>query len=874
MHLFGTNQTAVFTFVKLLPLFLVVSLTGCNYFESDADRLAKAKELYTQNDFKTAEVVIKKYLQSKPDDGEAWLLLGKIYFSRFKLVDAIESFRRTKESGYRHEDVFLDWLQILVYQGNFAGIEQLLAEQAFADYHDTPRAHHLLGDYAFLKKDAAEAKAHYDKEFARIGSEAIQCLAQVKLLVLEDKQQDVIANSTACETRHADDPAYDRYVSQYLRALAQYNSKEREAASATLQTLLDTYRDSKDPYIKIQSSLLLMRLYQAANKLPEAEKLADALMQYIVLPDLYHVKGLAARHARDLNKAEAQQMTALKIDPQFKPALMEMANIMFLRGNPEQARYYAGKLDSAAGTSSYAKRIDESLAMNLFRQGDMDRVIESLSAVSATGSARTQYILALAHAKKKQSADTWRVYADMQKDLPDTKTRELIKAKLHTELGEYGNAEAIYQKYLADKDVQVLIELAQLYQQQNNYVQAETILKQGLADPAHADKISLLLARHYANTQEADKLFDVLNRMLEKSDNTVSRMLLAKSYYRFGRHADAIKQAEHVLKAEPDNIEALLVQGMAQYRRQEYTQAEKVLNKILVHEPKATNIYMLLSRIAREKSDMPAALGYLDTVLAGEPDYLPAIYARVDLLIAGERNPEALDFAQKAAAGIEDPAIRNILLGDTHNKLGDRNKAYESYQRAAETAQDNVTLALKLYDLANALHGTEQAERGLSDWLDRSGKAEHTLAVANYLLRQGRHAQARQYYEAYLKQDEHNAAVHNNLAWLLAEKGDIQQALVAARRAHALSPASPAIMDTLGWLLLNNGSVAEAEKYLLGAYKSLGHNPSVQYHVAVLYQRQGKHAAAIKLLQGIAAQDFPEAAQASTLLAQLNRAQR
>ena len=53
MHMFETNTQAGIQLARLISLLLVVSLTGCNFFESDASRLAKAKELYTQNDFKT-----------------------------------------------------------------------------------------------------------------------------------------------------------------------------------------------------------------------------------------------------------------------------------------------------------------------------------------------------------------------------------------------------------------------------------------------------------------------------------------------------------------------------------------------------------------------------------------------------------------------------------------------------------------------------------------------------------------------------------------------------------------------------------------------------------------------------------------------------
>ncbi|MFO7603095.1 MAG: tetratricopeptide repeat protein, partial [Gammaproteobacteria bacterium] len=580
---------------KLLTALMLLSLSACNYFESDASRLEKAETLYAQNDFKTAEIVLKKYLQNNPEHGEARHLLGKIYFSRFKLVDALEAFRRAKVGGYHGAELFTDWTRILLYKNDFAALDTLLADPDFATSAQGPYADQVRGDYHFLKREGEAARQYYDKYYQASGDQAAHCFAQVKLLSIENKHQALIEKSRACERDFTAADGSDWRVSQYLRALAQYQAEDRPAATQTLTELLDNYNDHKDPYIRIQASMLLMRLHQSKNNIAAAEALANSLLQYVVLAELYYVKGLAARIGGNLENAEALQVYALKLDPKYEPALKEMANIMFLRGNPEQAKYYAGKLDAAAGGNTYVRRIDESLAMNLFRQGDMDRVIASLSNLNTTGSAQNKYLLALAHARKKQTDAVWRVYADLQKELPDAKSRDLVKANLHTELGDYGRAEAIYVPYAERKDVQALMELSQLYHRQNNFARAEQVLLQAMTDKAHADKVAPFLARHYAISQQPEKLYAALLQQVAKNDTPATRLLLAKSYFRFGRFDDALAQADRVLKAAPDNIEAMLVQGLAQAQKKNYAQAEAALNKVLALEPKATNIYMLLA---------------------------------------------------------------------------------------------------------------------------------------------------------------------------------------------------------------------------------------------------------------------------------------
>lgn len=90
-----------------------------------------------------------------------------------------------------------------------------------------------------------------------------------------------------------------------------------------------------------------------------------------------------------------------------------------------------------------------------------------------------------------------------------------------------------------------------------------------------------------------------------------------------------------------------------------------------------------------------------------------------------------------------------------------------------------------------------------------------------------------------------NAIALNNLAYDVAvREKKPAEAIGMARKALALSPREPTILDTVGWIEYLMGNTAEAAKLLVQAARSAPGNPELRLHAAFALASQGARAAA------------------------------
>jgi Tfp pilus assembly protein PilF len=85
------------------------------------------------------------------------------------------------------------------------------------------------------------------------------------------------------------------------------------------------------------------------------------------------------------------------------------------------------------------------------------------------------------------------------------------------------------------------------------------------------------------------------------------------------------------------------------------------------------------------------------------------------------------------------------------------------------------------------------------------------------------------------------APAANNLAWILAEKGDdIDEALGFAQIAKKGLPKNVSVMDTLGWIYYLKGSYPSAISELQGGVELAPNNPVINHHLALAYYKNNQ----------------------------------
>jgi tetratricopeptide (TPR) repeat protein len=860
---------ALFLFMATL---ICVFMSSCQYFESEQARLQKAKMLYDENKFNESIILAKKILQSDVNNCEARILLGQDQFAKFSLIDAQDSFAKAKNQGCKSLPLFYFSVKTLMYRDKFAEIKTLYADPHFGFAVNEPESIRLEGDLYFLQKNYEKAEELYAKYNDTTHDVAANCLSQIKLSAMKDDYEGVIQKSTSCEKLYSEGQGFDINQSRYLRAIAQVHMKQDSAAETTLNTLLESYSNIKDPNIKIQSLFLLMKLYIAKKEVDNASKMADALLKYIAVPDIYYIKGLKAEHDNKFDIAEQQFLMALKLNPKHASSLLELANINYKEGNIEQAKFYTGKVDALTGNSTFTDRLDEVLAIKYLQAGDLDAIIKNLPNDENSGSAKSKYILALAYAKKGDSVNAWKEFHNVEKKLANTEKTELLKARLYTAFGDLKSAEEIYNKYVKRGSDYASLALSRLYIQERKYENAEPLLTRLLQKPANTYSATLLLVELYSAINQKNKMISLLRKNINSdTNNSIYWILLAKVYFKYAMYQEAIDACDNVLNKDPRNIEGYAIKANAYIRQGKDKQANEVFNDLIKHDANNAYAYFMLAYLANRKSNHEAAITYLNKALEINPQYMNAIYAKIDLLVNNKQASEALAFAKSTASAFKEKQTANILLGVVYEKLGDAKNAYLNYLDALNNGNNDINVAIKMYKMSVSINGEDKAGKEFDKWLDKHQDLQNLNYAANFFM--GRHvnSMAEKYYELYITKDHRNPVVYNNLAWLNLERGKNQDALAYANTALALAPDSPAIMDTVGLILLKTRDYDKAGSYLLSAYQKLNTNPGVKYHLALFYYHKNNFEKSRSLLLEIKNVKFAEQADAQKLLVEVNK---
>lgn len=123
-------------------------------------------------------------------------------------------------------------------------------------------------------------------------------------------------------------------------------------------------------------------------------------------------------------------------------------------------------------------------------------------------------------------------------------------------------------------------------------------------------------------------------------------------------------------------------------------------------------------------------------------------------------------------------------------------------------------------------------------------------------------------YRAMLAKHPNHVMALNNLAGILSETEQLEEALKLAEKAVALSPQNGMILDTYGWILFKQKKNGEALEVLEKAAAFLPDHPIVLYHLGAVYQAVGNTDRARKHLEKALSisSTFKEASQARKLL--------
>jgi tetratricopeptide (TPR) repeat protein len=391
--------------------------------------------------------------------------------------------------------------------------------------------------------------------------------------------------------------------------------------------------------------------------------------------------------------------------------------------------------------------------------------------------------------------------------------------------------------YLSDERVperadKLMRALAKPYDDSATAHYAVAVLALQAGDPEHAKKRAsrameldpgyvrpqLLFARALMFEGETDDAIEYLAHLIGDSPNPDpdARMELALMYMLTGRDDDALSQVNQILLEQNGRVDALRLMAIINFRAERLDAAWDDFEDLLASGQYRMDALYYLARIADYRGQHERAVRLYREVQFGSNTI----------------------FSQRRASA---------LLA---HRLDDEEGAFELLDGFAEASPNNAVevVALKaqlLISLNRFDEGLELYEKAITF---RPDNQNLILGRAELLLQVGRLDEAIVEYRAAVKRWPGSAMAMNALGYTLADRTDqYDEAEKLIRKALAMNPESPAIIDSLGWVLYKLGQHEEGLAELQRAYEGMN-DPEVASHLVEVLSELERLDEALELL--------------------------
>ena len=364
------------------------------------------------------------------------------------------------------------------------------------------------------------------------------------------------------------------------------------------------------------------------------------------------------------------------------------------------------------------------------------------------------------------------------------------------------------------KNQHLLILQSRYAAQLQHYAEALLLLDEVLEiDPSLHD-VLVIKARILSTQGKQVEAAELIQQVVAKfPDNLVLRKQYARILVEQRRLQAAVTEYEILYKKSPADSDVAISLALLYIETKQLDKAADALKQLIVSDKKVDVANYYLGRIAQNKGDDKQAISYYLKVLKGNYQFDAQMRTGILLTDLGKPNDALAKLEALAEAQTEWPLRVKAYLAQGEVLRGQRRykEAVEMYSRALQQNRDDTTL---LY------------ARGLmAEKVDRLDMAEADLLKV-------------------ISKEPENANALNALGYTLADRTvRYQEALSYIKRAAALVPDDPAILDSLGWVSFRLGNIEEALKWLSQAFQKLEDAEIAAHYGEVLWHNSQKQKA-------------------------------
>jgi len=271
-----------------------------------------------------------------------------------------------------------------------------------------------------------------------------------------------------------------------------------------------------------------------------------------------------------------------------------------------------------------------------------------------------------------------------------------------------------------------------------------------------------VLARRYEELAGIGNRSDLVERAVAEykaaiaadPDSLFLRTQLAELYYRVSRVGDAIHEAEAVLQANPDQVDAHRLRAsiyLHSLGENGASSSEATLHKAIEQfeavtrlDPKDVDSFIALGRLYRLTNQNAKAEETFKKALGADPGSKASLSYLAQLYLDQGQYSDAIDTLEKIPASDRDPATL-VMLGQAYMDSRDYGQAVAAYQQALAQDPDNQELERYYAEALMASGKTQDARAQLQKILKADPNDGATLLRLGHLDRiEGQFDQARQ----------------------------------------------------------------------------------------------------------------------------------
>ena len=444
---------------------------------------------------------------------------------------------------------------------------------------------------------------------------------------------------------------------------------------------------------------------------------------------------------------------------------------------------------------------------------------------------------------------------------------------------------------------EVVLSLARLYSEQGNLAGAAKVISD-VPEDDRSGRMDFALAGLYDQLKDPQNAAKAYRAALDQDpDNADAKRGLANALLAAGQNDAAAKAYGDILKADPNDPQALIRQADIERQEGHYEEALATLkkasalvsdnlelnyNEALVYdslgrydEAITTLKGMLASTVQadgkyndQDRSNRALFLGRLAIVdgeagkTADEVDAYKQIGALggefeargADGVVQAYRDahqwPQALQAAADAAKAM--PTNHDVQLTYA-SQLGDAGKIDQAVKLATAQLSGTPDDRTAYFTIAD-IHARAKQWKESSEALDKveglSSKPEDKVFLedyrANLAQKQKLYDQAKMEYRKALALDPQSASIKNDYGYMLADRGEqLDEAVSMLKSAVEFDPQNGAYLDSLAWGYFKQGQYALAEDLERKAVARMPNDPTLRDHLGEIYSKNGKLAQAI-----------------------------